>query len=295
MSFEDRERLRLGVPKGSLQEATIALFGRAGFQISVNGRSYFPRCDDEEIAPVLLRAQEIPRYVADGVLDAGVTGWDWVVESKVDVVEVAELIYAKQSMRPVRWVLAVHEDSDIRSVSDLEGKTIATEVVNITKDYLASHGVNAKVEFSWGATEAKVPYLVDAIVDVTETGTSLRENKLRIVDTVLESTTRLIANREAMRSPAKANKIEDLSLLLQGAIRAWGKVLLRMRVPKERLSAVLAVLPSERSADVYLPEESGIAVVDAVVKATDVRRLSPELRRLGAFSLAEFAVHRLID
>ncbi|MFH1740142.1 MAG: ATP phosphoribosyltransferase, partial [bacterium] len=151
MSFEDQGRVRLGVPKGSLQEATLALFDRAGFHISVNGRSYFPRCDDEELAPILLRAQEIPRYVADGALDAGITGHDWVVENKVDVIEVADLVYAKQSMRPVRWVLAVHEDADIHSVEDLEGKTIATEVVNITKDYLASHGVNAKVEFSWGA------------------------------------------------------------------------------------------------------------------------------------------------
>ena len=273
----------------------MTLFARAGFRISVNGRSYFPQCDDEEIAPVLLRAQEIPRYVADGVLDAGITGRDWVVENKVDVIEVADLVYAKQSMRPVRWVLAVHEDSDIDSVEDLEGKTIATEVVNITKDYLASHGVNAKVEFSWGATEVKVPYLVDAIVDVTETGTSLRENKLRIVDTVLESTTKLIANREAMRSESKARKIEDLAMLLEGAMRAWGKVLLRMKVPKEKLSAVLAVLPGERQADVYASDAARNVLVDAVIKERDVRRLSPELRRLGAFSLAEFAIHKLID
>ena len=219
--------MRLGIPKGSLQESTLTLFARAGFNIVVNGRSYFPTCDDEGIAPVLLRAQEIPRYVADGVLDAGITGHDWVVENKVDVVEIAELVYAKQSMRPVRWVLAVHENNEAKSVRDLEGKTIATEVVNITRDYLASHGVNAKVEFSWGATEVKVPHLVDAIVDVTETGSSLRENNLRIVDTVLESTTRLIANREAMRDEVKSRKIEDLAILLQGAIRAWGRVLLR--------------------------------------------------------------------
>ncbi len=295
MTFEDQKRVRLGVPKGSLQESTLTLFSRAGFQISVNGRSYFPRCDDEEIAPVLMRAQEIPRYVGDGVLDAGITGHDWVVENKVDVIEVVDLVYAKQSMRPVRWVLAVHEDSSIQSVQDLEGKTIATEVVNITKDYLASHGVSAKVEFSWGATEVKVPYLVDAIVDVTETGTSLRENNLRIVETVLESTTKLIANRKSMRDPEKARKIDDLSVLLQGAIRAWGRVLLRMKVPQDKLSTVLDFLPSERPADVYASDVGGNVMVDVVMKERDVRRLSPELRRLGAFSLAEFDVHKLID
>ncbi|HQP99315.1 MAG TPA: ATP phosphoribosyltransferase [bacterium] len=295
MTFQDTQRLRLGIPKGSLQESTMTLFARAGFNITVNGRSYFPTCDDEEIAPVLLRAQEIPRYVADGVLDAGITGHDWVVENKVDVIEVAELVYAKQSMRPVRWVLAVHENDEAKSVRDLEGKTIATEVVNITRDYLASHGVNAKVEFSWGATEVKVPHLVDAIVDVTETGSSLRENNLRIVDTVLESTTRLIANRESMRDEVKSRKIEDLAILLQGAIRAWGRVLLRMKVPQDRLPAVLAALPPDPEPDVYAPDRSGNVIVNAVMDKGDARRLSPELRRLGAYSLAEFAVHQLID
>ncbi|HQL64166.1 MAG TPA: ATP phosphoribosyltransferase [bacterium] len=295
MTFQETQRLRLGIPKGSLQESTLTLFARAGFNIVVNGRSYFPTCNDEEIAPVLLRAQEIPRYVADGVLDAGITGHDWVVENKVDVIEVAELVYAKQSMRPVRWVLAVHENDEAKSVRDLEGKTIATEVVNITRDYLASHGVNAKVEFSWGATEVKVPHLVDAIVDVTETGSSLRENNLRIVDTVLESTTRLIANRESMRDEVKSRKIEDLAILLQGAIRAWGRVLLRMKVPQDRLPAVLGALPLDPEPDVYAPDKSGNVIVNAVMDKGKARRLSPELRRLGAFSLVEFAVNQLID
>jgi ATP phosphoribosyltransferase len=295
MPFSEKSKLRFGLPKGSLQDATLALLEKAGYRFMVNSRSYYPQSDDEEIAPVLLRAQEIPRYVADGALDAGITGWDWVIECKVDVVVVADLIYAKQSFRPVKWVLAVYEDAPIQSVYDLEGKIIATEVVNITKDYLASHGVNARVEFSWGATEVKVPHLADAVVEVTETGASLRANKLRIVDTILTSTTKLIANREAMRDERKARKIEDIAVLLKGAIAAWGKVLLRIRIPEGKLASALKIIASERQPTVYGADTQGNVVVDAVVQEKDVRRLTPELRRLGALSLTEFAVNKIID
>jgi ATP phosphoribosyltransferase len=295
MPFAEKNKLRFGLPKGSLEEATLALLEKAGYRFIVNSRSYFPQSDDEDIAAVLLRAQEIPRYVADGALDAGITGWDWVIECNVDVVVVADLIYAKQSMRPVKWVLAVHEDSPIRSVYDLEGKIIATEVVNITKDYLASHGVNARVEFSWGATEVKVPYLADAVVEVTETGASLRANKLRIVDTILQSTTKLIANREAMRDEWKARKVDDIAMLLKGAIEAWGKVLLRISIPQEKLESALKIIAAARQPTVYAADAEGNVVVDAVVKERDVRRLTPELRRLGALSLTEFSVNKIID
>jgi ATP phosphoribosyltransferase len=295
MPFSEKSKLRFGLPKGSLQDATLALLEKAGYRFMVNSRSYYPQSDDEEIAPVLLRAQEIPRYVADGALDAGITGWDWVIECKVDVVVVADLIYAKQSFRPVKWVLAVYEDAPIQSVYDLEGKIIATEVVNITKDYLASHGVNARVEFSWGATEVKVPHLADAVVEVTETGASLRANKLRIVDTILTSTTKLIANREAMRDERKSRKIEDIAVLLKGAIAAWGKVLLRIRIPEAKLASALKIIASERQPTVYGADTDGNVVVDAVVKEREVRRLTPELRRLGALSLTEFAVNKIID
>src|SRR6266700_3973902 len=236
-------RLKLGIPKGSLENATIDLFRRAGFQITTSSRSYFPAIDDPEIECMLIRAQEMARYVEDGVLDAGLTGRDWVQENEARVETVADLIYAKQSFGKVRWVLAVPESSPVKSVKDLQGKIIATELVAATERYLKSHGVTAKVEFSWGATEVKPPELADAIVEVTETGSSLRANKLRIIETVLESNTQLIANKASWADEWKQQKLQDLKLLLEGAINALGKVGLMLNVHRDCLDAVLQVLP----------------------------------------------------
>jgi len=297
MTFGAVNKLRLGLPKGSLQESTIALFSKAGFNFAVNGRSYYPGCDDDEIKAVLLRAQEIPRYVADGVLDAGITGWDWVIENGVEmeVVEIADLLYAKQSVRPVRWVLAVHENSNINSVKDLEGKTIATEVVNITKNYLAKNAVNARVEFSWGATEVKVPHLVDAIVEVTETGTSLRDNNLKVIDEIMQSTTKFIANRISMRDSWKAQKVDDISVLLKGAISAWGKVILRITVPKDKLEEAINIFPSKKRLSIFPPDSFGNVIIDAIVEEKKVREISPELKRIGAISMTEMILNKLIE
>ena len=216
--------LKLGIPKGSLEEATVKLFGKAGYAIKIKSRSYFPTIDDDEIECMLIRAQEIARYVADGILDAGLTGKDWILENRVDVEDVADLVYSKQSLRPVRWVLAVPNDSDINSVKDLEGKRIATEAVNMTVDYLKKHGVTANVEFSWGATEVKPPRLADAIVEVTETGSSLRANNLRILDTIMESNTKFIMNKDAFKDDWKRDKVNRIVLLLKGAMAANTKV-----------------------------------------------------------------------
>jgi ATP phosphoribosyltransferase len=236
--------LRIGLPKGSLQEATFRLLAKAGFHFSVSSRSYFPSIEDDEIQAILIRAQEMARYVEDGVFDVGLTGKDWILENRADVVEVSELTYAKLTMRPVRWVLAVPKDSSIRSVKDLGGKRIATEIVNLTRDWLAEHDVEADVEFSWGATEVKAPTLVDAIVEVTETGSSLRANNLRIIETVLESRTMLIANRESWENPHKREKIENFNMLLQGAIQAEGKVGLKMNIPKNKIAVLMEQLPA---------------------------------------------------
>ena len=236
--------LKLGLPAGSLQEATADLFRRAGYKISFSSRSYYPSIDDEELECLLIRAQEMPRYVEDGALDAGLTGYDWIVETGADVLEVAELVFSKVSRRPVRWVLCVPEDSPVKSVGDLEGKRIATEAVGLTTRYLREHGVTAKVEFSWGATEVKPPKLADAIVEVTETGSSLRANHLRIIDEVLQSTTRLIANRQAYADPWKQQKIDDIALMLRGAMAAEDKVGLMMNVRREDLPKVLVLLPA---------------------------------------------------
>ena len=251
-------KLRLGIPKGSLQEATVELFGRAGYRIQVNPRSYFPSVDDAELELMLIRAQEMSRYVEDGILDAGLTGHDWILENKSDVVKVADLIYAKQSFGRVRWVLAVPEASAIHSPRDLEGKIIATELVSATERYLASHGVKAKVEFSWGATEVKPPVLADAIVEVTETGSSLKANNLRIVDTVLESNTQLIANRQSWDNAWKREKLESIRMLLDGAIEAYGKVGLMLNVQQQDLDAVLKLLPSLLGPTVSGPERNGL-------------------------------------
>jgi ATP phosphoribosyltransferase len=287
--------LRIGLPKGSLQTATFELLQRAGYHFSVHDRSYFPSIDDDELNAMLVRAQEMARYVEDGVFDAGITGKDWILETDADVVPVADLIYSKSSMRPVRWVLAVPEDSDIHSVQDLEGKRIATEVVNLTRRWLEKHGVKADVEFSWGATEAKCPELVDAIVEVTETGTSLRANKLRIVEELLTSNTQLIANKAAWEHPWKRRKIENIALLMEGAIRAEGRVGLKLNVRKEDAARVIALLPALR-----MPTVSPLAfseewvAIETVIEERQVRKLIPELKRAGAEGLIEYELNKII-
>jgi len=295
-SFEKQKehRVRISLPKGSLQDATFALMHKAGFHFSVNTRSYFPSVDDEELEAMLLRAQEIPRYVEGGVFDAGLTGYDWVVETGADVVFVADLVYAKQSMRPVKWVLAVHEDSPIRRPEDLEGKRIATEVVNITKAYLTKHGVRAHVEFSWGATEVKTPELVDAIVEVTETGSSLRANHLRIIDVVLESTTRLIANKKSWDDAWKRQKIENIALLLEGAIQAEQKVGLKMNLRRQDLERVTKILPALRRPTVSPLADGEWVAVETIIDERLVRSLVPELKRAGAEGIIEYPLNKVI-
>lgn len=286
--------LKLGIPKGSLQDATIDLFRRAGFNIMVSSRSYFPAVDDPEMECMLIRAQEMARYVEDGVLDAGLTGYDWVLENEADVVTVSNLIYAKQSFGKVRWVLAVPEGSPFHSVKDLEGKIIATELVGTTRRYLARHGVTAKVEFSWGATEVKPPVLADAIVEVTETGSSLRANKLRIIDTVLESNTQLIANKQSWADPWKRKKLGDLKLLLEGAMNALGKVGLMMNVEKRRLPRVLEVLPALKKPTIsHLSDENWVAV-NTILDESLVRVIIPQLKEAGAEDIVEYPLNKIV-
>jgi len=287
-------KLKLGVPKGSLQEATFGLLSKAGFHFSVSSRSYFPSIDDEELEAMLIRAQELPRYVEDGVFDAALTGYDWIIESGVDVVIVSDLIYSKQSMRKVKWVLAVHESSQVKSVKDLEGKRIATEVVSITKNYLAKNKVSAHVEFSWGATEVKTPDLVDAIVEVTETGSSLRANKLRIVDVVLESNTKLIANKKSWNEAWKREKIENLAMLLQGAINAGSKVGLKMNLRKSDVDKVLQLIPALRKPTIsHLADEEWIAL-ETIIDEEVVRKIIPQLKRAGAEGIIEYPLNKVI-
>ena len=287
--------IRLGLPKGSLQEATGELFRRAGYKISFSSRSYFPTIDDEEIECMLLRAQEMARYVADGVLDVGLTGHDWIVETGADVYEVAELVFSKVSRRPVRWVLCVPNDSPVQSVADLQGARIATEAVGMTRAYLERHGVTAKVEFSWGATEVKPPVLADAIVEVTETGSSLRANNLRIVDEVLQSTTRLIANHEAYRDSLKKQKIDDIALMLKGAIAADGKVGLMMNVPKDRVPEVLELLPALDNPTVSnLADDRWVDII-TVLDETVVRTIIPRLKEAGARGIVEYPLNKVIE
>src|SRR5215813_9363024 len=280
-------KLKLGIPKGSLESATIELFRRAGFQITTSSRSYFPAIDDPEIECMLIRAQEMARYVEDGVLDAGLTGRDWVQENEAHVHTVADLIYAKQSFGKVRWVLAVPESSAVQSVKDLEGKVIATELVAATQRYLKSHGVTAKVEFSWGATEVKPPVLADAIVEVTETGSSLRANKLRIVETILESNTQLIANLDSWKDSWKRRKLEDIKMLLEGAINALGKVGLMLNVDKKNLDKVLAVLPALKKPSIsHLSDEDWLAL-NTILDESTVRSIIPRLKEAGAQGRSE--------
>lgn len=286
--------LMLGLPKGSLQEATFSLMERAGFKVRAGSRSYIPEVDDPEISARLIRAQEISRYVENGHLDAGLTGFDWIQENGSDVVEVAELRYAKQGFRPVRWVLAVPEASTIRSVQDLQGKRVATEAVGITRRYLEKNNVQAEVEFSWGATEVKAPDLVDAIVEITETGSSLRANNLRIVETVMESTTRLIANKAAWADAWKRRKIEQIALLLQGVLRAGGKVLLKLNVQQAKLKDVLAQLPALHAPTVSQLSDEGWISVETVVDEKIVREIIPSLKAAGAEGIIELGLNKIV-
>jgi ATP phosphoribosyltransferase len=287
-------RLILGLPKGSLQEATFSMMEKAGFRIKVGSRSYLPEVDDPELDLRLLRAQEISRYVERGMLEAGITGYDWIVENGSDVVEVADLIYAKQGLRPVRWVVAVPNDSPIRTPKDLEGKRIATEAVGLTRRYLAAQGVRAEVEFSWGATEVKVPELVDAIVELTETGSSLRAHNLRILDVVLESTTKLIANHAAWANEWKRAKIEQIALLLKGALAATTRVLLKMNAPREKVDALSAILPALHAPTVNPLSTAGWVAIETVVEEKVVREIIPALRRAGAEGIIEIPLNKVI-
>jgi ATP phosphoribosyltransferase len=287
-------KLKLGIPKGSLENATVDLFRRAGYVITTSSRSYFPGIDDPEIECMLIRAQEMARYVEDGILDAGLTGRDWIEENGAQVVAVADLIYAKQSFGKVRWVLAVPEASPFLSVKDLGGKIIATELVETTRRYLAGHGVAAKVEFSWGATEVKPPVLADAIVEVTETGSSLRANKLKIIDTVMESNTQLIANRASWEDAAKRRKLEDMTMLLQGAINALGKVGLMLNVHRDDLKAVLAVLPAlKRPTISQLSDEEWLAV-NTILDESTVRDIIPRLKQAGGQGIVEYPLNKIV-
>lgn len=287
-------KLKLGIPKGSLEHATVDLFKKAGFVITTSSRSYFPAIDDPEIECMLIRAQEMARYVEDGVLDAGLTGRDWVIENDAQVITVADLIYAKQSFGKVRWVLAVPESSPVRSVKDLEGKIIATELVGATKKYLAAHGVKAKVEFSWGATEVKPPELADAIVEVTETGSSLRANKLRIVETVMESNTQLVANRTSWTDDWKRRKLEDIRMLLEGAINALGKVGLMLNVQKADLEKVLSVLPALKNPTVSPLSQGEWLAVNTILDETTVRNIIPRLKEAGAQGIVEYPLNKIV-
>ncbi len=287
------DKLRLGIPKGSLQESSLDLFSRAGFNISVSSRSYFPTVDDDEMAVVMFRAQEMSRYVADGVIDCGLTGHDWIVENGSDVVEVTELVYSKQSLRPAQWVLAVPNESDVQTAQDLAGGIIATELVNATKKYFADQGVDVRVEFSWGATEVKAR-LVDAIVDVTETGSSLRANKLRVIDTIMTSTTRFVANKEAWAIDWKRQKMENIALLLQGAIGAREKVGLKMNVPRDRVDDVIKLLPAEKSPTIsHLADQAWVAI-EVVLEERVERDLVPALKQAGVTGIITYPLNKVI-
>lgn len=288
------KKLKVALPKGSLEEATYALIQKAGFNTTVLSRSYFPSVDDPELEFVLYRPQEMSRYVEDGVVDCGLTGHDWVVENHSDVLELCELPYSKQTRNPVRWVLAVHEDSRFKSVRDLKGKKIATELVNVTKDYFARKKVEAKVEFSWGATEVKPPKLADAIVEATETGSSLRANHLRIVDTVLESTTRFIANKKSYRDAWKKEKIDNLILMFQGVIAAEDMVGLKMNVAKKDLAKVLKILPAMKKPTISNLSDKNWYDVETIIGEKAVRELIPKLKKAGASGIIEYPLNKVI-
>jgi ATP phosphoribosyltransferase len=287
--------LRLGIPAGSLQEATGELFRKAGYKITFASRSYYPNIDDPEIRCTLIRAQEMPRYVQDGSLDCGLTGYDWILENDAQVVELAELVFSKVSKRPVRWVLAVPNDSPVKNVKDLQGKRVATEVVNVTRRWLGQHGVEAQVEFSWGATEVKPPRLADAIVEVTETGSSLRANNLRIVAELLQSTTRFISNAQAVADPWKKQKMDDLILMLQGAMAADAKVGLMMNVRKSDLPAVLKILPALQTPTISSLSDAEWSAVNTIIDEDVVRHIVPQLKQAGARGIVEYPLNKIID
>jgi ATP phosphoribosyltransferase len=293
-AMEMAKKLMLGLPKGSLQEATFKMLRKAGFAIEVDERSYFPTIDDDQIECILIRAQEVARYVEDGTLDAGITGKDWVLENRADVQEIADLVYAKQGLRPVRWVLAVPQTSKIKSVKDLKGKKIATEAVNLAKDYLAKKDVEAEVEFSWGATEVKPPRLADAIVELIETGVSLRAQNLRIVDTLLESTPRLIMNKDSYKDGWKRKKVQDFALLLKGAIAAEQKVGLMMNCRKRDLPEVLKVLPALYKPTVADLSDRDWVDITTVIDEKSVRDLIPRLKEAGAQGIVEYPLNKII-
>ncbi len=292
--MENTPLLMLGLPKGSLQDSTIKLFGKAGFNISVSSRSYRPSIDDEELDGRFVRAQEVSRYVEHGYFDCGLTGQDWVRENDSDVIEVCSLVYSRASNKRSKWIIAVPEASPVQTVKDLEGKRIATEVVNITRQYLKDNGVNAEVEFSWGATEVKVPDLVDAIVDLTETGNSIRANKLRIVDTLLYTNTVLIANKAAWENPEKRKKIENIAMLLQAALEANSKVGLKLNIEKAKLESILADLPALRNPTINrLTDESWVAI-DTIIDEKIVREIIPELKKRGAEGIIEYPLNKVV-
>ncbi len=287
--------LRLGLPAGSLQEATAELFRKAGYNITFASRSYYPSIDDPDIQCTLIRSQEMPRYVENGALDCGLTGYDWIQENDAKVVELSELVYSKVSRRPVRWVLAVPNDAPIHSVKDLQGKRVATEIVNLTRRWLSDNGVTAHVEFSWGATEVKPPRLADAIVEVTETGSSLRANNLRIVCELLQSTTRFITNEQAYADPWKKKKMDDLVLMLRGAIAAEGKVGLMMNVQKADLAEVLSILPALQNPTISSLSNPEWLAVNTIIDESTVRQIIPKLKSVGARGIVEYPLNKIID
>lgn len=287
--------LKLGIPAGSLQEATAELFRRAGYTITFSSRSYYPQIDDDEIECLLIRAQEMARYVEQGILDAGITGHDWIQETEARVVEVCELVFSKVSRRPVRWVLCVPDDSPVQSVADLQGKRIATEAVGLTRRFLARHGVTAQVEFSWGATEVKPPRLADAIVEVTETGSSLRANNLRIVAEVLQSTTRLIANETAYGDPFVREKLDNIALMLQSCLAAEGKVGLMMNIRREDMSHVLSHLPALQTPTISSLSDPDWVAVNTILDERQVRSIIPRLKAAGARGIVEYGINKIID
>lgn len=290
-----QQKLKLGIPAGSLQDATALLFQRAGYNIKFSSRSYYPTIDDDEIECLLIRAQEMARYVDQGILDAGITGYDWILETRADVHEICELVFSKVSRRPVRWVLCVPNDSPVETVKDLEGQRIATEAIGLTQGYLEEHGVNATVEFSWGATEVKPPRLADAIVEVTETGSSLRANDLRIVDEILQSTTRFIANKDAYEDDWKRNKLDNIALMLQSCLAAEGKVGLMMNVARGDLDQVLSQLPALQKPTVSSLSDDEWVDVNTIVEESVVRQIVPQLKAAGAKGIVEYPINKIID
>jgi ATP phosphoribosyltransferase len=289
-----QRKLRLGIPKGSLQEATVQLFANAGFNIYASGRSYFPTTDDPELECMLIRAQEMARYVEQGVIDAGLTGIDWIVESGRDVVPVCDLVYAKQSRGKVRWVLAVPDDSKFHRAEDLDGKVIATELVSVTKRYFEQKNVRVQVDFSWGATEVKPPMLADAIVEVTETGSSLKANRLRIIDTVMESNTQLVCNRAVWNDGWKREKVENIALLLTGAIAAQGRVGLMLNVEKQNLQAIISVLPALKRPTISQLSDDAWVAVNTILDEATVRDIIPKLKAAGAQGIVEYPLNKVV-